>query len=385
MNALFYAPQMAAYGGMERHICSLAALTAARGHRVTLFTTSNSLGTDLRTELNHPSITLRELPAARNHAGKTRKLRWLLAEILRARRENWDVIYTNGQSALARVVWYAGRRSTRRIHHHHTAADAGEQATWSQAFRNVLQQAPEIVACSCATRDAINRAIDRTRTSYLPYLTRCPVDAAAVRERAPGAILNFGFMGRLIPEKGIDAICRLSADPSLAHVQWHLHGASAAYPSEFFRAWPRITYHGAYVGTAAQAEALNGLDAIVLFSTHNEGMPLSLIEAMSAGLPWIATDRGGTAELAVSAPNCVVVPHPANDEALRRAVIELGERIRDGRTSRVAQRHAYDENFSPAVASARWLEFLETPSPAEPQPSPRTAALSPLPSPTSPS
>jgi len=371
---------MAAYGGMERHICSLAALAAARGHRVTLLTTSNSLGADLRTELHHPLISLRELPAARNHAGKIRKLRWLLTEVARARRQKWDLIYTNGQSALARVVWYAGQKSTRRIHHHHTAADAGEQATWSNAFRQVLQQAPEIVACSGATRDAINHAIRRTRTTYLPYLTRCPVDAAAVRDRTPQAELNFGFMGRLIPEKGIDAICRLSTEPSLAHIRWHLHGASTAYPAEFFRAWPRVTYHGAYVGTAAQAAALNGLDAIVLFSIHNEGMPLSLIEAMSAGLPWIATDRGGTAELAVSAANCIVVPHPANDAALRRAVDDLSTRLRYGYTSRVAQRRAYDENFSPTVAGARWLAFLENapavPSLSRTQPATLESALS---------
>jgi glycosyltransferase involved in cell wall biosynthesis len=371
---------MAAYGGMERHLCSLAALTAARGHRVTLLTTSNSLGDDLRAELDHPLISLHELPAARHQAGKFRKLRWLLAEITRARQQPWDLIYTNGQSALARIVWHAARNAARRIHHHHTAADTGEQATWSQSFRYVLREAPELVACSCATRDAINRAVHRTRTLYLPYLTRCPVAAGEVSDDPPGATLHFGFMGRLIAEKGIDAICRLSADPDLAHITWHLYGAGADYPPEFFRAWPRVVYHGAYVGAAAQARALNELDAIVLFSTHNEGMPLSLIETMSAGLPWIATDRGGTSELAVSAANCLIVPHPATDAALRHAVNELSARIRSGLTSRLVQRRAYDDYFSPAVVGARWLEFLESRIPAQSPPSALPALLQPRPS-----
>jgi glycosyltransferase involved in cell wall biosynthesis len=359
MNTLFYAPQMAAYGGMERHICSLAALTAQRGHRVTLLTTSNSLGGDLRAEIDHPSISLHELPAARNQAGKIRKLRWLLSEVINARRQSWDLIYTNGQSALARVVWHAGGESARRVHHHHTAADAAEQATWSGPFRRVLREASELVACSRATRDAINHAVTRTNTVYLPYLTRCPVAAESVRDIAPRSTLNFGFMGRLIGEKGVDAICRLSTDPTLAHVTWHLHGAGKDYPPEFFRPWPRIVYHGAYAGIAAQAAAFAQLDAVVLFSTHNEGMPLSLIEAMSAGLPWIATDRGGTRELAVSPANCVVVSHPASDGDLRNAIHELSGRIRHGVTSRVAQRHSYDENFSPSVVGGRWLEFIE--------------------------
>jgi glycosyltransferase involved in cell wall biosynthesis len=368
---------MAAYGGMERHICSLAALTARHGHRVTLITTSNSLGEDLRAEINHPSISLHELSAARNHAGKFRKLQWLLGKVLTARRESWDLIYTNGQSALARVVWHAAGNSARHVHHHHTAADAGEQATWSHGFRDVLRLAPELVACSCATRDAINLAVKRTNTIYLPYLTRCPVAAHEVVNRQPERSLNFGFLGRLIGEKGIDTICRLSADPSLAHITWHLHGAGINYPPEFFRAWPRIVYHGAYVGTAAQAEAFAGLDAVVLFSVHNEGMPLSLIEAMSAGLPWIATDRGGTRELAVSPSNCVVVPHPASDAVLRDAVIELKTRIQNRTTSRVEQRKAYDKNFSPSVVGNRWMEFIEAHLPAKGKPSPTSDSLLP--------
>ncbi len=368
MNTLFYAPQMAAYGGMERHLCSLAALTAQRGHRVTLLTTSNSLGEDLRAEIDHPFISLHELPAARNHAGKIRKLRWLLSEVITARRQSWDLIYTNGQSALARVVWHAAGESARRVHHHHTAADGGEQATWSGGFRRVLRDASELVACSRATRDAINHAVKRTNTVYLPYLTRCPVSAESVRNIEPRATLNFGFMGRLISEKGIDAICRLSADPTLAHITWHLHGAGKDYPPEFFRAWPRIVYHGAYVGTAAQAAAFAQLDAVVLFSVHNEGMPLSLIEAMSAGLPWIATDRGGTRELAVSPANCAVVSHPASDVDLRNAVNELSARIHEGVTSRVAQRDAYDKNFSPSVVGRRWMEFIEGHLPASSSP-----------------
>jgi len=364
MNFLFYAPQMAPYGGMERHVCSLAAAAAGRGHQVTLLTTSNSLGPELRAGLEAAQVVLRELPAARNAAGRLAKLRWLLGEIARARGTAWDVIYTNGQGALARMVWHARRGSTRCIHHHHTAADAGEQATWSGGFRRVLEQAPELVACSQATRDALNAATGRRDTRFLPYLTRCPVEASQVAERPRAGALRFGFLGRLIPEKGIDALCRLSTDPALTGITWHLHGAGPAYPPGCFAAWPGIVAHGAFASGADQARALQALDAVVLFSIHNEGMPLSLIEAMSAGCPWIATDRGGTRELALSPANAIVVPHPADDAALRAAVLDLAGRIREGRTSRRVQREAYDAHFSPAVVAARWLPFLESGSSA---------------------
>ncbi len=364
MNLLFYAPQMAPYGGMERHVCTLAATAARCGHHITLLTTSNSLGPDLRAELDHPRIILRELPAARNRAGKFRKFHWLLGEVRRARRQSWDLIYTNGQGAFAGLVWLAARGPARRVHHHHTAADAGEQATWSPAFRRLLDRAPELVTCSAATREALHAALPRTRAVYLPYLTRCLVAGRDIVEVAPARELHFGYLGRLIPEKGIDALCRLSADPALAGITWHLHGAGPVYPPEFFRSWPRIVYHGAYAGAAAQAHALLALDAVVLFSTHNEGMPLSLIEAMSAGRPWIATDRGGTRELALSPANAVIVPHPSSDVSLRAAVDRLARCLRAGETSRQAQRRVYDEHFSPPVVGRRWLDFLEARTPA---------------------
>jgi hypothetical protein len=210
MKFLFYAPQMAAYGGMERHICSLAAAAGHAGHTVVLLTTSNSLGAELRAEIGAAGVTLCELPAARGNAGKAQKLLWLARSVLRLRREAWDAIYTNGQSGLAPLVWLAGRGGARKILHHHTAADPSEQTSWSPSFRRALRNAAELVGCSRATCAELNRATGRSDARFLPYLTRCPVAADAVVIQPIPAVLRFGFMGRLVVEKGIDAICRLS-------------------------------------------------------------------------------------------------------------------------------------------------------------------------------
>jgi glycosyltransferase involved in cell wall biosynthesis len=361
MNILGYAPQMAAYGGMERHVCGLAAVLSQRGHRVTLMTTSNSLARPLRDPLLERGVEFRELARNRGAAARWQKLGWLLRETLRSRRTRWDVIYTNGQSGLARLPWFAAGSQTRIIHHHHTAADAAEQATWSGSFRRVLRAAPEIVACSRATQEALNVALRRADVRYLPYLTQSPVEAAAVREQtySATATLHFGFTGRLVAEKGVDFICALSRLPELAHITWHVHGAGDAYPPSFFVSYPKIVYHGPYSSGPAQAAILQNLDAVVLFSTHNEGMPLSLIEAMSAGLPWIATDRGGTRELAISERNCLVVSHPATRETLTAAVLEMSDRIRRYRTSRSAQRRVYDQTFAPEVVGEQWCRYFE--------------------------
>ena len=360
MNFLFYVPQMAAYGGIERHVCSLAAAAAAQGHSVRLITTGNSLGPELRRELDHPRIRFRELGRPRGSAGTLVKILWLLNEVRVGRGQSWDVIYTNGQSALSRLVWAAASPRTRIVHHHHTAADAAEQATWSRSFRKVLQRAPSLVGCSRATCLALDAATGRRDTRFLPYLTACPLESSPIGERAPGSPLRFGFCGRLIPEKGINAILALANDDRLPDIEWHIHGAGEAYPPSRFAGQSRLVYHGAYHSVGDHARILLGLDALVLFSTHNEGMPLSLIEGMSAGLPWIATDRGGTRELAVSPADSLLAPAASSLMQLGGSVRVLADRIRSGATSRRRQRAGYEQFFAPPAVATLWLAFLET-------------------------
>lgn len=361
MNFLFYAPQMASYGGMEYHVCSLAAACSERGHLVTLLTTSNSLGANLRSLLSGSRVRLSELNCSRGAAGPIRKAVWLCRESLRARGTKWDSIYTNGQSSLARLPWLAASTGTRVVHHHHTAADAREQETWTRGFRKVLIDAPELVACSRATQEALVRACGRKNVRFLPYLTACSIKTEEVTDRTyePNSKLNFGFFGRLVPEKGIEMMCRLSQCPQLARVTWHIHGAGEAYTPDYFRAFPNVMYHGSYSCAAEQKERLLASDALVLFSSHNEGMPLSLIEGMSAGLPWIATDRGGTSEIGKSPADCIVVPPSAEMSEVAAATYRLVQRLDRGETSRTRQREAYDRNFSPEVVSALWFQLLE--------------------------
>ncbi len=358
MNLLIYGPQFAAYGGMERHLCLVAEAAAQAGHRTALLTTSNSLAADWRERLRTAGVDLRELPAARGTAGGVAKAWWLLRQTLALRATRWDVIYTNGQGALAQIVWLAARRGSRRLHHHHTAADTAEQRTWTPGFRRVLADAGELVGCSRYTAERLDEATGRRDARFLPYLTETAFVTPPPAAPSAGATLRFGFLGRLVSTKGLDTILRLAADPACDGIEWHIHGAGPDYPPERFADVRHLTYHGAYTGPAQQAAALVDLDAVVLFSVHNEGMPLSLIETMAAGLPWVASARGGTPELAESAGDCELVQHPEDYDECRAAVLRLAARLHDGLTSRAAQRAVWERRFAPAVVRAQWLEFL---------------------------
>jgi len=65
--------------------------------------------------------------------------------------------------------------------------------------------------------------------------------------------------------------------------------------------------------------ALKGADVFIL-SSHWEGLPRSIIEAMSCRLPVIATDVGGVKELVVHGHSGYLVGH-ANDEAMVDAMV----------------------------------------------------------------
>lgn len=361
-SILIYAPQMAVYGGMERHLLLVARAAAAAGHRVALWTTSNSLAEPERVALRAAGVDFRELAVARGQAGAARKLAWLLAQVARSRwrRQRWHTVYTNGQSGLARYVWGAATAGTRILHHHHTAADAAEQATWSPAFRQVLHRAPQLVACSLFTARQLSAALGRDDVVTLPYLTPELLPAGAVSDHRPepDRPLVFGFLGRLVSSKGIDTLLALSQRPELADLRWELHGSGPAAPADL-TAYPNVTLHPPYATATDQASRLARLDAVALFTRHCEGQPLSLTEAMAAGLPWIATDKGGTAELARAPENCVLLPADASVEVAAKGVRQLADRIKGAKTSRKTQRAAYDAAIGPKTVAKMWLDLLD--------------------------
>ena len=189
--------------------------------------------------------------------------------------------------------------NTRIVHHHHTAADTGEQQTWSAGFRT---------CCAVLrSRRLQQRHPSEYRTGHRPqrralpalfYLNASFTDDVVEKTYRPDQPLSFGFVGRLIATKGVGMICEVSRRPELSDITWHIYGAGSDYTAEHFKTFPTIQFHGSYRDARHYKDVLLGLDALVLFSQHNEGMPLSLIEATSAGLPWVASDRGGTREIA---------------------------------------------------------------------------------------
>lgn len=78
-----------------------------------------------------------------------------------------------------------------------------------------------------------------------------------------------------------------------------------------------------FLGERGDVPAILAASDILVNSSSWEGLPVSILEAMAAGIPTVATDVGGNAELLTAGgPSGVVVP-PADSRALGDAILEL--------------------------------------------------------------
>ena len=119
------------------------------------------------------------------------------------------------------------------------------------------------------------------------------------RSRGQGR-LRLGYVGSLVPHKGADLL--LKAAPSLgASVEILVHGDPKVCPeySAKLRRMARglpVQFAGPFTPEQAP-EVYAGLDCLVVTSRWPENSPLVIHEAFQAGLPVVAPEPGGCAEL----------------------------------------------------------------------------------------
>lgn len=152
-----------------------------------------------------------------------------------------------------------------------------------------------------------------------------PAPSTALRPRVhkPGAPLALGHVGSMIHQKGwhimADAAERLNRDA----VRVRVILAGRGPEEEMARAWAHR--HAAWAEFRGflpnpRVSVMPDLDILCLMSQW-EGLPMSIVEAMSVGLPVIATDVGGVREAVVQGETGLLVPRTA--DALADAVAGL--------------------------------------------------------------
>ena len=95
---------------------------------------------------------------------------------------------------------------------------------------------------------------------------------------------------------------------------------------------------------------------LFILSSVSEGLPVSLLEAMAAGLPSIVTNVGGMAEVARLSGAAFVVPI-SNYKALADAICEAAEDACALARRRVAARRCYEQNFTLERMASEYLQL----------------------------
>jgi UDP-glucose:tetrahydrobiopterin glucosyltransferase len=157
-----------------------------------------------------------------------------------------------------------------------------------------------------------------------------------------------GAVGRISPEKGLEDVAELSARSGWPVRVWGVM-QDAGYWTRVCDEHPsaQLEYCG-FLATDDLQAAIGGCTAVLMTPKWVEAFGNVAIEAMATGVPVIAYDRGGPAEIVADGETGFVVP--ADDvEALVGAV----ERI--GSIERIRCRQRVEEHFS-AVALAERTE-----------------------------
>lgn len=116
-----------------------------------------------------------------------------------------------------------------------------------------------------------------------------------------------------------------------------------------------------YAGGEIAAVVLPSVD---LGSGHHEGIPVSLMEAMSFGIPVVSTSTGGIPEL-LGDDSGLLVP-PADSRALARALSKLAADPHMASEIGLRGRHRVMKEFSAEDGAAKLLDLIQPPVGTQP-------------------
>lgn len=307
-------------GGLERMAVDLALSQHSAGHQLSVHCLLGAGA--LRSELDAAGIPVTEF-----HKERHSNLALVRSMARQLRRDRPDVIHGHNPGVhhfAAAAKWLAGVPAC--VNTRHSPATSMGIPYQERYFRWVKPWTDHVVF-----------VCDYVRQHLEPQLGYPPGKCSVIRngiwqERflnrpaSPGAVrprIRFGTVGRLVPAKGhsvlIDAFASLA--PRLPEAELRIFGDGPLEPQlraqvQHLGMENRIRLEGR---TEDASQVFESLDVFV-FSSLNEGLPLVILEAMTAGLPIVSTRVGGVPEV-VPDPQAGWLCEPGNARELARVML----------------------------------------------------------------
>ncbi len=286
---------------------------------------------------------------------------------------NPDIIQTNNVKSHALIKMAGLHRRHRWIafHHGYTAPDL-KMKFYNQLDRWSLPGAHRIVAvCGPFGEQLVAMGIPRSRIRILH--NSATVLSEGFAETTVSSIRQqFGLggdekilvaIGRLSSEKGhadlIEALHRLrSSKPSL---KWKLFLIGSGHEEQNLKALTeQLALQSQVIFTSHQANVLPfyGIADGMVLPSHTEGSPHVVLEAMSAGVPIVATSVGGVPEILQNNETAILVP-AHNPEALTAGIAKLLESPGDANRLAANAKQVLHEKFSHEAYTRSLLAVFE--------------------------
>jgi glycosyltransferase involved in cell wall biosynthesis len=372
-----YAPH--AHGGAERVAQDVAEALVARGHQVHVLTLGKPGGAG-RAQINGVSVRyspLRNLywPFPVSQAGFAMKAAWHAIDAynpaMASAAGEWldevrpDLVHTHNLAGFSAAVWpAAAQRGIRLLH---TLHDHYLLCPYSIMYRNDANCASQCLRCRIASAPrraltrhvagvvgvsnfVLQRHLERglfaaARSSVVHNGYRAP--AAIAQSSRAGQRLRIGYLGSLVPAKGLDRLVDAFLGLPDGAAELHIAGAGDVDYEALLKQRTVARSDVRWCGVVRPEEFLPGLDLLVMPTLCHEAMGRVVVEAFAHGLPVIAASRGGIPELFRGECGWLYDPDDRGRlPAILREVLGRREALEPMRqAARAAARHASDETM----------------------------------------
>lgn len=245
----------------------------------------------------------------------------------------------SGFAALARLF---GVPVIAHLHGSEMQVFYNEQPPWRQRLIvRQLEAAAVVLVLSRSWHAFVTAIAPRARVVELPNYVRVPALAPAAGAAAPAGTVDVLFLGAVGKRKGIyDLLPAFAkAHQQLPALRLRIGGTGEVEQAKALAQSLGVTEAVEFLGWVSGADKDRALAACAAYvlPSHNEGLPISVLEAMSWGKPVITTRVGGIPELVRDGIDGTLIDAgdvPALTQALLCAGRDADWRDRCGRAGR---------------------------------------------------
>lgn len=237
-----------------------------------------------------------------------------------------DILHTHSMPELTPMMWAAASR--RRIQIVHTLHDFDLMCVRATLFKDGALCSPRHLSCRVMSlpKRISHRHVSQVvgvsqsildmhrKQGFFQHLPEAaqhviwnPVQAKPDKMHAPpNGPISFGFLGRLVQEKGIDVL--LDACRAMPGGNWQVRiaGRSPTNDADLRRRAEGLPV--VFEGFVTPKEFFRKIDVLVVPALWSEPFGLTVIEALLAGVPVIGSDIGGVGEIIRTIDESLLVP-----------------------------------------------------------------------------